>query len=106
LQTTLSTSPGFSCNAVAKRFAFPAVIHDAAVERLAFRIAAPLTPKRTTLVKDQGSDPFSIMSGKSLDIENHDIKNSKGMILNTSLKCKSFHNKCKEILNESEINFE
>jgi len=46
------------------------------------------------------------MGGKSLDIEDHDIKISKRLILNTSLKCKTFHNKCKEILNESKINFE
>ena len=46
------------------------------------------------------------MRGKSLDIENHDNKSTERMDLNIRLKCKSFHNKSKKIINESKINFE
>ena len=46
------------------------------------------------------------MRGKSLDIENHDNESAKMVILNILLKCKSFHNKYKKIINESEIYFE
>ena len=60
------------CNTVAKRFAFSPVIQNAVVKRLAFGIAAPRTLQWASLIKDHGSDPVSIMRGKSLDIENHD----------------------------------
>ncbi len=68
-------NPG--CQTVAKRFAFSPVIQNAAVERLAFGIAAPGTLQRASLIKDHGSDPVSVMGGKSLDIENHDNKSTK-----------------------------
>jgi hypothetical protein len=72
---------------------------------LAFGIAAPHTLQRASLIKDHGPDPVSIVGGKSLDIENHEIKSAKRMILNIRLKCKSFHNKSKKIMNESKNNF-
>jgi hypothetical protein len=93
-------------NTVAKRFAFSTVIQNAAIKRLAFGIAAPGTLQGASLIKDHGSDPVSVMRGKPLDIENHDNKSTKMVILNIRLKCKSFHNKYKKIINESEINFE
>ena len=101
----MSDAGNSACKAVAKRFAFSPVIQDADVKRLAFGIAAPRTTQRASLIEDHGSDPASVMRGKSLDIENHESKSMKMVILNNRFKCKSFHNKYKIIIYESKNNF-